>query len=87
MPSPSRLVKLGARRAPALNLTKEIGGSNRQRRRQRLIDEAVRKHGVLGIGALLRALENECGDLGIDHRLECLVDADERAICLFEMSR
>jgi hypothetical protein len=56
-----------------------------QQHRERLLEAAIRKHGLSGVGALLRGIEAECGDLAIDRRLEHLIDTDERAVALLDL--
>jgi hypothetical protein len=55
--------------------------STRRDRRQRLLAEAIARHGAAGLDALLAFLETELGeDLGIDRCLEQLIDADRAAV-------
>jgi hypothetical protein len=57
----------------------------RQRdRRNRLLNDAIERHGIPAVGLLLEILEFECGDLAIDRRLAALVDADEGALALLD---
>jgi hypothetical protein len=70
--------------ALSYNLSERRAQENRRLRRHRLINAAVQKHGVLGVGVLLRGLEEDCGDLAIDRRLERIVDQDPRAIALLD---
>jgi len=52
-------------------------------RRQRLLAEAIRQHGIPGLTAYLDLLEVEFGEaLGIDRRLEALIEADPAVIAL-----
>jgi hypothetical protein len=53
----------------------------RRERRNRPLAEAMRKHGIPGIAALLDLLQAELGAaIEIDRRLERLVDADPSAM-------
>jgi hypothetical protein len=51
-------------------------------RRNRLLNKAVERHGIPGVGLLLETLEAECGDLAIGRRLERLIDAEPAALAL-----
>jgi hypothetical protein len=56
-----------------------------QSRRRRLIAEAIHRHGVSGIKALLELIEIDIGaDLRVDARLEHLIDAAPAALALFD---
>jgi hypothetical protein len=61
------------------------GQFNRNRRRDSLINAALAKHGVAGIGAAFKSIEHDFGDIGIDRRLERVIDADERALVLLDL--
>jgi hypothetical protein len=57
--------------------------SARHERRERLLAEAIRRHGVAGLTSLFMLLEVALGEeIGIDRRLEALVDASPSAIGL-----
>jgi hypothetical protein len=67
--------------ASVLNGTRRL---SQEVRRNRLLNGAINKHGILGVGALLKSLEAEFGDLAIDRRLERLVDAEPAAVALLD---
>jgi hypothetical protein len=57
--------------------------SARRERRNRLLAEAVARHGVAALGLLFELLETELGiDLGVDARLEGLIEASPAAMDL-----
>ena len=57
--------------------------SRARERRQRLLAEAVARHGVAVVAAFLTLLEAEFGEeIGINRRLEFLIDADPAALAL-----
>jgi hypothetical protein len=64
----------------------QLSRFNRNRRRDDLIKAALRKHGVAGIGAAFKSIEHDFGDIGVDRRLEYVIEADEGAIRLFELA-
>ena len=71
--------------AHALHATnpRKLQASRKRDRRQRLLAEAIHRHGVPGLAALLDLIELEAGEaLGIDRRLEALIDATQAAIAL-----
>jgi hypothetical protein len=81
LPLPSRLVnRVASPRAISLQKKRD--------RRQHLLAETLKRHGVPALGLLLESLEADFGDvLRVDARLEGLIDADPRAVALFEAAR
>jgi hypothetical protein len=70
------------RRGDALRLRR--AAVLRHERLNRLIDEDLRRHGSLGIRALLDGLERDYGIPDLERRLEQLVDQDPCAIALLD---
>ena len=55
----------------------------RRERRHRLIEAAVRRHGISALDLLFERLEQEFGaELGVDSRLERIIEADPAALAL-----
>jgi len=67
-------------RAASLNAnSRKHQASCKLDRRQRLLAEAIHRHGVPAVAFLLELIEADDGDLRIDARLERLADLDESA--------
>jgi len=58
---------------------RQDSASRKRDHRQRLLADALRRHGVPAVALLLELIEADIGDhhIGIDARLERLVDLDE----------
>jgi hypothetical protein len=69
------------------NAWRGTSAARKRDRRNRLINAAVKRHGLGAVSLAFESLEDEYGELGIDRRLEHLVDADPRALALFEAAR
>jgi hypothetical protein len=55
----------------------------RRERRERLLAEAMRRHGIAGLRAVFDLLEAHLGEeIGIDRQLERLIDAEPTALAL-----
>jgi hypothetical protein len=72
-------------RAPRRDIAERLRQANRARRRQSLIDEDLRRHGSLGIRALLDGLELDYEIPDLDRRLERLINADPRSLRLLDL--
>jgi hypothetical protein len=68
--------------APSQNARRGTSAARKHDRRRRLIEAGLRRHGASGFALFVDRLELDFGDLGLDRRLEDLVDADPRAIDL-----
>jgi hypothetical protein len=70
--------------APVFSASRAISQDRKRDRRNRLLNRAIERHGIKAVGLLLESLEGECGDIGIDRRLERLVDAEPAAVALLD---